>query len=220
MVFSNSLVKEVSCSILGAVIITASLFFAPKVAQEKKILIAPPPKLEFYSFGYQFVIADSLWLRAIQDIEYCEVQVAKNRCQSNSWLYQMLEVLTTLAPDYLIAYREGGIALSVVISDSEGATKIYEKGIRVFPQDFRLVYRTALHAYYDEKNYLKAANLFLQAARIQGLEGTWLYSLASRLYADAGKKDIALRLYQQMLKEGLDEITLKRMREKLGIDDE
>lgn len=204
--------------ILGAVLITVSLFLNPKTETEKKALIVPPPHLEYFSFGFQSMIADNLWIRAIQDFDYCENQIAKLRCQGNSWLFHMLDSITNLAPDYLTAYAEGGVSLSVIVNDSEGASQIYDKGVRVFPGHFNLVYRAALHAYYDEKNNSKAAGLFLKAAQIQGLEGSWLYSLATRLYTDAGEKDVAMKLYEKMAKEGLDEVYLKRMRQKLGLE--
>lgn len=211
---------EIIGFLIGAVVITASLLFYPKEIAEKRVLIAPPPHLEYFSFGFQPVIADNLWVRAIQDFDYCGNQIAKLRCQNNSWLYQMLEAITNLSPDYLTAYAEGGVSLSVIVNDSEGASKIYAKGVRVFPKNFPLLYRAALHAYYDEKNMTKAADLFLRAARVQGLEGSWLYSLATRLYTDGGKKEVAIRLYREMEKEGLDEAYLKRMREKLGLEAE
>ncbi|MEZ0391148.1 MAG: tetratricopeptide repeat protein [Pseudobdellovibrionaceae bacterium] len=194
-------------------------FRAPPVA-ENKAFIAPPPHLEFFSFGFQMPLADNLWIRAIQDIDFCENEISKQKCTGNSWLFQMLDRATTLAPDHLPIYKEGGVALSVLLSDIEGAARIYQKGTAIFKDDFALYYRAGTHAYIEEKNKAKAAQFFLRAAQIQGLEGSWLYSLASRLYTDSGQKDIALRLYHDMKKQGLQEYVLKRMREKLGITDE
>ena len=219
MVSSKS-IFHISGFALGAVLITASFVFYPQVSQEKKTLIAPPPHLEYFSFGFQPVLADNLWIRAIQDFDYCEEKVNQSHCRNSSWLYQMLDTITTLSPDYQTAYADGGVDLSVIVSDAEGASKIYEKGLRVFPNDFNLLYRAGLHSYYEEKNNKKAAELYLRAARAQGLAGTWLYSLSARLFTDAGQKEVALKLYKQMKEEGLDEAYLKRMREKLGLPED
>ncbi|MCM2282246.1 MAG: hypothetical protein NDI61_10410 [Bdellovibrionaceae bacterium] len=35
-------------------------------------LFAPPEAIKYVTFGYSEVMADSLWIRVIQDIEYCE----------------------------------------------------------------------------------------------------------------------------------------------------
>lgn len=219
MVFSNFL-RDILGILIGTALVAVSFFYYPKQTIEKKVLIAPPPYLEYFSFGNQMILADNLWLRAIQDFDYCDDQIAKNRCKNNSWLYQILNSTTNLAPDYYPVYTEGGIALSVILTDVEGASKIYEKGLALYPKDFPLLYRAGLHAYMEEKNKAKAADLYLRAARAQGLEGTWLYSLAARLYTDSGQKEVAVKLYHKMKEEGLEEGYLKRMREKLGIQDE
>ncbi len=196
--------------------ITASIFFSPQSQNEVKVyLIAPPPKLEFFSFGYQMAIADQLWVRAIQDFDYCENKIAKNQCKDNGWLAEMLDAITNLAPDYKIVYRAGGLALTVIISDYAGASRIFDKGVRVFPRDLPLLYRAAYHALIEEKNNEKAAGLFIQAAQAGG--NAWFYSLATRLYTEAGKKELAENLYQELKGTDVEPGTLKRMREKLGI---
>lgn len=195
--------------------IAASLFFLPSKLQTKQFFIAPPPKLEFFSFGYQMTIADNLWIRAIQDFDYCENQIAENHCQDNGWLAEMLDTITNLAPDYQIVYKAGGLALTVIISDYAGATRIFDKGVKVFPHDVSLLHRAAYHAMMEEKNQEKAASLLVQAAKSGG--SAWFYSLATRLYTEAGKKDLAMGLYKELEGTDVEPGTLKRIRGKLGI---
>lgn len=216
-----SLLIQIGMSIVGAAVIAAShlLVEAPTIS-ERKALIAPPPDLEYFSFGFQFPLADNLWIRTIQDIDFCEHEIAKQKCQSNGWLFQMVDTIVTLAPDYLIAYNEGGVVLSVLLSDVTGAAEIYRKGLAVFPKDFRLIYRAATHAYIEEKNKAKAASLYLRAAQVDPDQPSWLYSLATRMYSDAGEREAALQIYQNLKDQGLEDSILKRMREKLGISAE
>lgn len=35
-------------------------------------LFAPPEQIKYFTFGYSETLADSLWIRVIQDIDYCE----------------------------------------------------------------------------------------------------------------------------------------------------
>lgn len=205
---------------IGAVIlITASLFLAPKNNMENRMFLAPPPYLSYFSFGHQMSIADNLWVRAIQDFDYCEQQIEKKVCQKQGWLYRMLEELTSLAPDYMVAYRDGGMALSVIISDISGASKILDKGLAVIQSDANLYYRAAYHSLFEEKDKKKAADRFLAAAKLQGLKGEWFYNMATRLYDEAGQREVALKIYYDMKEQGLDEAYLERMREKLNIKD-
>lgn len=197
--------------------IAASLFLKPQSIEGKRYLIAPPPHLEFFHFGYNEVIADSLWVRAIQDFDYCESQIAQNLCVGNSWLFQMLDSITNLSPHFRVVYATGTLTLSVLISDIEGASKLFDKAVRAFPTDGPILYRAAYHALYEEKNNEKAADLAVRAAQYGG--PAWLYSLATRLYTEAGQKELGERLYQDLKAKGEDESLLKRMRDKLGIQE-
>ncbi len=188
--------------------------------EEKRYLLPPPPRLEYFSFGYQASISSMLWVRAIQDFDYCEVQLAKNLCKGNSWLFQILDTAVRLSPDFKEVYLSGALSLSVLVSDVTGAAQLFLKGTRMFPENFQLAYRAGYHALIEEKNEAQAATYFLQAAKIQGKEGTWLYSLATSLMSKTGQKDAAIQIYRDMKEQGLDSGILARMREKLGIKDE
>ncbi len=181
----------------------------------KQYFIAPPPKLEFFHFGYSETIADSLWLRAIQDLDFCEAQVKKNECIGKGWLFQILDAATTLSPLFKTPYEAGALALTIVISDYKGASRIFDKAVLAFPSDWKILYRASYHALYEEKDKQKAARLSVRAAQSGG--PVWLYSLATRLYTEAGEKELGLRLYQDLKEQGEDPIVLARMREKLGI---
>jgi pentatricopeptide repeat protein len=200
---------------LAMVLITTSHLGRSFSFEEKKFLISPPPHIEYYSFGYQASISSLLWIRAIQDFDYCDLQLAKNLCRGNSWLFQTLNAVSRLAPDFQEVYTYGATALSVLVSDIPGAATLFDRGVRMFPQNFNLAYRAGYHALIEEKDDEKAGRYLMQAAKIQGVGGTWLYSLATRLLTQTGKTEVALRLYEEMKDSGLDEQILQRMRERI-----
>lgn len=195
--------------------VAASFFWKPPQVDFKQRLIAPPPRLEYFSFGFQMPLADSFWIRAIQDFDYCENALKQNLCRGNGWLAQMLDTITNLAPDYQIVYRTGAMALTILVSDYEGASRIFDKGVKLYPKDDRLLLRAAYHAMTEEKNAPKAAGLLIQAAKNGGVP--WYYNLAARLYSDAGQKELALGLYKELEDSGTEAGVLARMREKLEI---
>lgn len=203
-------------SLLMLSLIVGSKFWSPGHFEIPKSLIAPPPHIEFFSFGFQPQLADSLWVRAIQDFDYCEEPLGKQLCKGKSWLYQMLDTITNLDPNYKMAYSRGALALTVVISDIEGASLFYDKAVKQYPYDWPLLYQAAYHALYEEKNKEKAANLMMRAGQ-NGAE-PWVFSLATRLYTDAGKRELGLRVYNSIKDwDNIDEQIKKRMREKLGL---
>lgn len=138
-------------------------------------------------------------------------------CKSSGWLFHVLNETTDLAPDFVTAYREGGTALSVLISDTIGAEKIFAKGLSVDFQDWNLYYRAAYHALIELKDKKLAAERFLAAAKILGSRGDWFYNIAGRLYSENGDRQLALEIYEHMKKVEVDPQFLKRMREKLSI---
>lgn len=216
---SNEIITPLIAFILSIGIIIATLVIGPAMQQKKiKHLIAPPPMLEHFHFGFNEPLADSLWIRSIQDFDYCEDQLAKNLCKGNGWLYKMLDAVTTLSPHFRMPYATGPLALSVIISDIEGATKLFDKAVIAFPNDWPILYRAGYHAMAEEKNNQKAADLLIRAAKNGG--GEWFNSLAARLLVNAGKKDLAMRLYEDLKQQGYEEGTLKRIKDRLdGIED-
>lgn len=182
----------------------------------RRELLAPPKDLQYFTFGYREAIADMLWLRSIQDFDFCEKVVRKDLCQGRGWLYQMLDLITDLSPKFHIAYSAGAIALTIIISDIEGASKLFDKAVINFPDDWRLLYKAAYHAIYEEKNKAKAAVLVERAARLGAPE--WVYSLAANLYTESGQKTIAIKLIEELEATGrYNPRILNRMRKKVGL---
>src|SRR5688572_4310999 len=56
-----------------------------------------PPELKHFTFGYNEAIADSLWIRAIQDFDFCNQKINEQDCVGQSWLYHMLDQITELS---------------------------------------------------------------------------------------------------------------------------
>ncbi|MFN7824187.1 MAG: tetratricopeptide repeat protein [Pseudobdellovibrionaceae bacterium] len=185
---------------------------APAPEERPKYFVAPPPYLEYFHFGFHETMADSLWIRAIQDFDYCERKKSENLCAGSGWLYQMLETITNLSPHWRKPYATGGVALSVIISDIDGATQFFDKSVKAFPQDWNILYRAAYHSLYEEKNKEKAAQRLIAAARAGG--GDWFYSLAQKLMLESGDRELAQRLYQELVNQGFSPQLLERMKSR------
>lgn len=175
--------------------------------------LTPPENLKYFTFGYDESMADSLWIRVIQNIDFCEAgkqrpptpeqekkqaektpvgdifaEIEANRTQPRcelGWVYQMLDRITDLSPRFLMAYTMGATTLSVVVDDPLGASRLYDKGLKQFPHNWSLAYRAAYHALYEMKDFKKAADLLYLAG--QNGAPLWVQSLASRLYERTGQ---------------------------------
>lgn len=202
------------CSFLLSVIIFvySALSLNLKVG-EIKDLIPPPPNIEYYSLGFSYQIADLLWVRSIQDFDYCESEIAKQRCRGNSWLFQMLDSVTRLDPHYRMPYAMGALALSIIIGDIEGASQLFDRSVKQFPGDWKILYRAGYHALLEEKNDLKAAERFDRAA--SNGAPLWLKGLAGRLYNKSGKPEDVQRLIDEMSASEENKWIAERIRKKI-----
>lgn len=222
MVFVKSLIRfKLNEKILGTMLGIFSLMlliwsqlYQPHSSKYVFQPIAPPPMIEHFSFGFNEVLADTLWIRAIQDFDYCDQEIAKHQCIQDSWLYRMLDAVTDLSPHFRMAYAAGGLALTVIISDIPGATKIFEKGVQQFPHDWPLLYRAAYQYLYEVKDKKRAAELLIQA----GENGAppWVFSLAGRLYSDSGELELAEKLLQEMKDAQQSELLIQRLEDKIA----
>jgi hypothetical protein len=172
----------------------------------------PPPFVEHLHFGERWALSDLMWIRAIQDFDYCEVSKdsAQASCIGNTWLYHMIEALTELDPQHIEAHQAGALSLSVLVGDVPGSSKIFKKTIERFPKSWKILSQAAFHELLEAKNPELAAT-YLQKAGELGAPG-WVYSLATRLYSRAGKLEAAERLYQDLQMQGFDEKLLNRMK--------
>lgn len=196
---------------IGLIALTSGQFGAATKIERKPI--APPPYIERMSFGYQESIADIMWIRAIQDFDYCDQEIAAKVCVNNSWLYKMLDTVTNLSPHFRTPYAAGALALTVIISDIDGATKIFDKGVKEFPNDWPILYRAAYHYLYEVKDKKRAAELLIQAG--QNGAPPWVFSLAGRLYSDSGHLDLAQSLLAEMKRNNQDPVLIKRLEDKI-----
>ncbi len=212
----------------------------------KSIFIPPPERIELMSFGFNEVIADSFWIRWIQNIDSCgkglqdrssvlesKVDVSntdlskeitktqKSQVCDQGWAFRMLDAVTSLSPKFRMPYALGASTLSILTEDHIGAQKIYEKAFVHFPNDWAILYRGAYHFLYELNDLPRAAELLKQAADNGAPD--WLYSLSSRVSSQAGQLEFGILVLQDYISTVTDanyrqqlELRLQKMRQQLN----
>jgi hypothetical protein len=196
-----------------------------RTTREIKTLVSPPKDLKYFVLGYNDSVADSLWLRVIQDIDICEKngssaqgapsftsKAEPGKCEKG-WVFTMLDAITQLAPKFRIVYAAGGVLLSVVVQDTEGARIIFDRGLENFPHDWPLEYKAAYHYMDNVKDLKKAADLMVSAAK-DGAP-SWTYSLAAHLYTKEGQAFLAKSMLEDLLQNHPDERYNKKLEIRL-----
>jgi len=223
-----------------------NIFYTPGKGElvDKPLFIPPPPGIKFTTFGFNELLADSLWLRWIQSPAECgkgkiprsvfeknytgykidqknmvKLNGGWDRSQKDvcvkGWSFQMLDAITTLAPRFRMPYVSGPIILSVLADDHEGAKILFERAVEQFPLDWKFHYQAAYHYLFELDDVRRAADHLYKASNLGAPQ--WTKSLAARLYTKVGQAAlgiIALKQYRLVIED--DKVALKEVNERLA----
>ena len=142
--------------------------------------------------GYQHVGADLLWLQLLQVIGK-----KKNTTDEYEWIYHVLDVITTLDPQYDYAYYVGGVILTNLANRTDLSNRLLEKGFASNPTIWNLPFLLGYNYYFILGDAASGAEYMAAAAKLPG-GPTYLPGLASRMYAEASSPDVALQLLRTL----------------------
>lgn len=170
------------------------------------------PKAEYIktaSLGYDQVVADVLWLKAIQHIGEKNIS-----SQGYEWIYKAIDTVTSLDPKFIPPYVVGSLTLTIVGNKVSLSNKILEKAVTNNPDSWQFPYFLGFNYMFYMKDYKQAAKYMGIAATKPG-RPDYLPLLASRLYVQAEDPAYALeflsRVYDNTKDEKLREGILARM---------
>jgi hypothetical protein len=136
------------------------------IAQQKEeLLLRSGPMLKKLSLGYDSLLADIYWTRAVQ---YYGSRVG-NSGEKFELLWPLLDVTTSLDPKLMIAYRFGAIFLSerapMGADRADLAVELVKRGVAANPDDWRLESDLGFLYYWHLKKYPEAAAAYLEASK-------------------------------------------------------
>jgi hypothetical protein len=156
-------------------------------AQDDELLVASPAAIKKLSLGYDALLGDIYWTRAVQYYGSRAGIPGKNFDQ----LWPLLDIATTLDPKLLIAYRFGAIFLSQPGTAGPGRTdlavKLVERGIAANPNEWTLYSDLGFIQYWQLKNYPSAAKTYLHGSKVTNAP-VWLGMMAARIEQREGLK--------------------------------
>jgi tetratricopeptide (TPR) repeat protein len=126
------------------------------------LYISSPKLLKHLSLGYDGLLADIYWTRAVQ---YFGDHLDKG-AEHYNLLAPLLEITTTLDPHLLVAYEYGTNFLAANGGQPYRAIQLSEFGIRNNPNEWHLYYGLGFVYYMELKDYAKAAESFLRGSRV------------------------------------------------------
>lgn len=157
--------------------------------------------------GYQHVVADLIWIRAVQHFGDL-----KQTQQGYVWAYHAADVVTDLDPKFVFAYQAAGTVLGVWAGRLTESTAILKKGMQHNPHDWHLPFMLGYDYYYELCDPVSAATYFRIASELPGAP-SYLARLAARMTVEAGDPAAALEFLQRLHGQTSDD----RLREALEI---
>jgi hypothetical protein len=161
---------------------------------EEVLYISSPKALKKMSLGYDGLLADIYWTRAVQYFGSKHHEGALNF----DLLAPLLEITTTLDPHLLVAYEYGTNFLAPKPPNGSGmperAIALQEFGIRNNPDEWRLYYNEGFIRYMDLHDYAGAAEVFARGSRVPNAH-PFLAILAGKMAEHAGDQQMARMMW-------------------------
>ena len=161
---------------------------------QEVLYITSPKAVKRLSLGYEGLLADVYWTRAVQYFGNKHHMLARYY----SLLAPLLEITTYLDPHLVVAYQFGANFLSPAPPNGAGmpdkAIELVEYGIRNNPDDWKLYYELGFIYYIDTKNYGRAADAFARGSKVPNAH-PFLKVMAAQMAQHAGDTQMARALW-------------------------
>jgi tetratricopeptide (TPR) repeat protein len=191
----------VTASVLLVLCLLGSVLLLRRVDQlrtgatlEEVLYISSPTVLKRLSLGYDGLLADVYWTRAVQYFG------GKHIAGSMRYdlLAPLLEITTQLDPQLVVAYQFGANFLAAKPPNGAGmperAIQLAEFGIRNNPNEWRLYYELGFIHYMELKDYAGAADAFLRGSKVPNAH-PWMKLLAAKMAEHAGEIETARMMW-------------------------
>jgi hypothetical protein len=167
-----------SCALFMGLKIITNNIPRPKVPGASIIYIPSGKYLKHATFGYSSLLADLLYIWAIQ--YYSDYTIAERYDN----LDHIFSIIAELDPRYLDPYEMGSLIAVYEARDPYLAFKVLDRGLEKNPDQWIFPYQAGHYAASKIKNYELAQQYYKKAMKIEGAP-----PIVKRLYADAAFKD-------------------------------
>ena len=162
--------------------------------------------LKLASLGYRQILADIIWLQAVQHLG-----ARTDTNQGYRWTYHAVDVLTDLDPTFVPAYQAAGTILGVWAGRTQESIAILKKGMQHNPEVWQLPFLIGYDYFYELCDPSNAAHYLQIAAMLPGAPD-YLPRLAARMAVEAGDPQAALEFLERFVRQTND----ARLREMLS----
>jgi hypothetical protein len=191
---------------------------------ERWLYVRSPRVMRLLSMNFAAVSADSYWLRTIQ--HFGGDRLSHRRSGAFELLYPLLDLTTSLDPNFTVAYRFGAIFLSEPPPGGPGrsdqAISLLEKGLRYSPTKWQYAHDIGFVHLWHGTDPKVAAAWFRRASEMPGAPN-WLGPLAATTMMTGGDRNAAKSWLVEMRNTATEEwirrIAERRLTQMVALDD-
>ena len=181
------------------------------------LYVRSPSAVKRAALSFAAVLSDVYWIRTLQ--YYGGTRLSQDQQKNYALLAPLLDITTTLDPQFRIAYRFGAIFLAEPLPGGAGrpdlAVALLEKGAKAQPRYWGYVQDIGFVYYWWVGDFHEAARWFRKAGDIPGAPW-WLRSLAAVTLTQGGDRHGSRMLWQSLLATAEDEWLRRNARLRLA----
>jgi tetratricopeptide (TPR) repeat protein len=163
--------------------------------------------LKFFSLGNKRLLGNLVWIQTLleSDLEKYSGE------EKNSWMYHRFRTISELDPLFYHNYLWGGMYLSIIKDDLEGASDIYERGLLYYPHDYDLNYNIGFNYYFEMGNLEKGLEHLQKVEDSPRLPKPLKFVIHKLKFAKSGDFNAALAMLEHNLKKTEEPIIKKKL---------
>ncbi|MGB8987207.1 MAG: hypothetical protein WCC37_11435 [Candidatus Sulfotelmatobacter sp.] len=177
----------------------------PHATIDDVLYLNSPKVLKRASLGYDGLLADIYWTRAVQYFGGRHY----NGGASYNLLYPLLNLTTRLDPQLIVAYQFGASFLAPPppngAGQPENAVQLIDYGIQNNPNNWKLYYDLGFVYYMNLKDYGKAADAFERGSKAPNAH-PFMRLFAAQMAQHAGEYDTATMLWSATYQNSQDKL--------------
>jgi hypothetical protein len=168
--------------------------------REAFLYLSSPAAVRRAALSFDRLAADLYWIRTLQHYGGNRLRPASERRYDLLW--PLLDLTTSLDPDFDIAFRYGAVFLAEDFPSGPGrpdqAIALLEKGLTRQPGEWRFAQDLGFVEYWWRQDYEAATAAFERAAAMEDAPN-WMAPLAAVTAAQGGSVAASRRLWQEVL---------------------
>ncbi len=204
-IFNNSYL----CLLFILLLLALSIPFQKKIDNERSnfrsienIVLLSPKTLKIMSLGFDNLVADIYWLRAVQ--YFGNPEIPKN-LKDPELVYKYFDIITELDPKFVNAYRYGGTFISdplpFGLNRLDIGTNLFDKGQINNPDNFRIPLEHGFQYFFYSDNKEKASELFKEASEKPNLKEkrrASIKGMAASALDKGGNRELSKKIWQEI----------------------